>query len=407
MVDDLFPKRTRNAHIPLWMDTLCISVHDDECRKLSIINMRNTYEHSAASLVLDAGMQQLSLSAPIQERCLRFFNSGWHHRVWTFQEGMLPPRVFLRFQDKSLFLRDLIDERMEFDKRTEKQGIYVPWVAMIEGAISIHFTFLKGAISMIASGEDEDEYPRSSMYLPMLDAFSRRQTTKASDETLCLATVLGIDPSPFLAIKKNKEIADQDVADKDVADRRLELFLTYIGRFHKGIIFNARPRLRKEGYRWAPRSLMGNKSGEFGENLYGNEDDVFMISIGSSHCLVGSYPGVHLKSVPVLSESDFIIIINGRQTRRYHVRLLLDESADFAGWDQSAKYSLITYQKLGKDVLDSIAVLGKQRKLKKSMVGVCVRYECRASVELLLDDTGEGPEVRGKIVHGDELWNIM
>ena len=64
------------------------------------------------------------------------------------------------------------------------------------------------------------------------------------------------------------------------------------------------------------------------EERIDGDDDVFMVPVGSSHCLVGSYPGIYLKSVPTAgSRSDFIVVIKGtRQTRRYYVRLLLDDS---------------------------------------------------------------------------------
>lgn len=101
------------------------------------------------------------------------------------------------------------------------------------------------------------ETQRWLAFLPMVTGFCSHQTTRKTDETLCAATVLGIDTSPLLKITK-----DCDHDEESVADLRMKLL--YITQIQSFIIFNCRPRSKKDGCRWAPRSMMGYSQHDLG-----------------------------------------------------------------------------------------------------------------------------------------------
>lgn len=93
------------------------------------------------------------------------------------------------------------------------------------------------------------------MLLPLEDAIGYRYTTRLSNEALCMATMLSIDYQPYLDIPGHPA---------DVVKRRMQMFLREISTFNAGLICNAYQRLPTDGYRWAPRSLLGHRTSALG-----------------------------------------------------------------------------------------------------------------------------------------------
>ncbi|KIJ24594.1 hypothetical protein M422DRAFT_56349 [Sphaerobolus stellatus SS14] len=408
MVDELFTDRCPDEHIPFWMDTLCVPVHDAECRKKCIIRMRTIYQEAAAVLVLDAGVQQISLSAPLPDRCLALYQSGWWRRLWTYQEGILAKDLYIHFSDG---VNNISELGMDLELEEHRSRGYYGNLGFID--LSIHFELFK-----LTAGELPDE-ARWVHYLNTADAVSSRRTTKASDETLCLSTVMGINPAPFLRLKGD--------ADK-LVEVRMELFLHYVPSFRRGIIFNSLPRLKRDGYRWAPRSLLGHSPGDMDMGEAYNRDHnwsqnaVMHKTRKGIEGLLLRFPGIQLMSVPSHLPSTIIV---GDGIDRFQVRLLLDESADFHGWDNIAQYFLVLSGKPDSDksvrsqrqnpTLVPVTTHLTKRHGVMSVLGtvadssrfgpVTVRYACRAWVELL--DNPQDYDVEGVISEDQIQWLIL
>ena len=85
----------------IWIDALCIpleSVH----RKIAIEQMSNVYSHSAATIILGAGLQSKDLpeiNSFHSELFLRIATSVWNHRLWTLQECVLPCQNHVVFKN--------------------------------------------------------------------------------------------------------------------------------------------------------------------------------------------------------------------------------------------------------------------------------------------------------------------
>lgn len=382
-------RQADEQYLGFWIDTLCIPVHEKqrELRKRCIVNMRHIYQSAAAVLVLESSLQSVSADAPILERSLRIYNSKWRRRLWTYQEASLNQEVYYQYDGKSQYVRDLQKERIEEEDALKAQGIYISFIDQLDSAVGGTFAFLSGAIlGWIMDGSIDEN--RWMAFLPMTASFRCRQTTRKSDEVLCLATVLGIDPSPFLDI-----VADNGRGDQELADLRMQLLLQrYLGQIQPGIIFNIRPRMVTEGYRWAPRSSMGRASNGTSGGGRGNRVDTRAPKVAKVHQwgpkssdigLQVSYPGIKLTSTPALgvgiANGKFIVVNEKRASRtRYSVQLMPDNTGDFPAWKSQFQYIMVLDWELSPpDTLNSMAVLGRELS-----PGGRLCHECVAWVEM-------------------------
>ncbi|KAI5990026.1 hypothetical protein F5J12DRAFT_863356 [Pisolithus orientalis] len=432
MVDELFPDRGVDQHVPFWMDTLCVPVGDNlkEYRKKCIIRMRTIYQEAAAVLVLDVGMQEVSSSASIPNRAVALFQSEWWRRLWTYQEGILANRLYLRLSDGVQDVYAMGGELQEYYTELEQRGYTSTTMHSLD--VSIYFG--------LGRWYTANEHKRDIYFLPMSDAISNRRTTRGSDETLCLPTVLGIHPAPFLRIEgqmpfllrcigsfgrrivfnnfpRFKRVVQAGI-EAQVIDRRMELFLHYIRKFARGIIFNSLPRLKRDGYRWAPRSLLGNSYAPdvmgAGYNIVGVDHPAYEAVLHTDRRgiegLVVRYPGMCLQ--PLASRHPTTVIVGDGEVR-YRIRLHLDETSDFSGWNHTAQYNLVLAQKPvavtnvpqeEHPVLVEVRRRGDLPGLGSKVIRI--RYVCRAWVTLI--DGHEGFDVKGKILPEESVvWFML
>lgn len=87
-----------------WLDTLCIPVHKDfqHLRDFSIRKMHDIFKFSFRTLVSDHDIYLATGNPTFLEIATRMVLSAWVTRLWTVQEGDLPPRLFLRVQGGKL-----------------------------------------------------------------------------------------------------------------------------------------------------------------------------------------------------------------------------------------------------------------------------------------------------------------
>lgn len=250
--------RESDRAMNFWMDTLCIPVGVKYRlqRNQSIRKMRYIYKEAAAVLVLDAGMQSvLSSSTPI-ERCVRLYSSNWIRRLWTLQEGILNRHLFFQWKDRAESLDALANARVAWEVDAQSRGIIVSFPIIAASKVSLSFLVIQDIVEMIHNGKTPPEM-RAYLYLPLCNALGPRATTRDSDETICLSTVLGLDPKPFQDIENGDD-------DEDVVQRRMEAFLRSLVEFNSSLIFNSYQKLQRDGVRWAPRSLLRHRTANLG-----------------------------------------------------------------------------------------------------------------------------------------------
>ena len=382
MVDEIpLPDRREGEKVGFWLDTLCVPVrrpfyHE---KKLSIQRMRHVYESAAAVLVVDSWLGQITSEAPVPDLCLSIYLSDWQRRLWTFQEGCLARNVYFRFGDKAEHHQKLTEKRVAYENLLETRGIYSKFCALSDSEVTIHFTLIKAMVGMYATGDDTREN-MWMLYLPLAGALGRRQTTKLSDETLYLSAILAIDPGPFLNIRGEK-----DESDEKLAERRMKKFLQEFKTFNSSLIFNNYPRMSQNGFRWAPRSLLGarpSSTGMIEDQLEGR-----LKRIGPNNGLVVKYPGTKCKLADLLSTKEgdkktFFITEKGPGTDMYYS---IESQPSNCRWDRQAVYGLVFATKPHPEE-KSVAIIGNEVAYanansddKKEDIHF-LRYECNAIV---------------------------
>jgi hypothetical protein len=297
MVNELnIPEHDSGAPVAFWMDTLCIPVGDQyrQQKKQSIRKMRHIYKEAAAVLVLDAWMQSVLLSSIPIERCARLYSGNWIRRLWTLQEGTLNRHVFLQWKDGAESLDALTNARILWEKDAQSRGIIVSFPIIAASKVSLHFLVIQDIVEMIEKGETPPEM-RARLYLPLCDVLGPRATTRDSDETLCLSTVLGLDPKPFLDIDNGDD-------DEDVVQRRMEAFLRTLGEFNSALIFNSYRKLQRDGVRWAPRSLLRHRTADLGP-VFLSHQTAQIAAVNQYSGLVVRFPGFLIRGVSRLGSS--------------------------------------------------------------------------------------------------------
>jgi hypothetical protein len=126
-------------------------------RKRAIAMMKETYERASQVLVLVAELEH-SPSTPYGEAFLRASTSGWMRRLWTLQKGVLGKRLHAKFCD-TILAQSGVDRLL----------LETP-------ALLFH-----------ASGSCR----RCSAIMAAFIASRYRSSSRAEDDFLCLASLLG------------------------------------------------------------------------------------------------------------------------------------------------------------------------------------------------------------------------
>ena len=186
--------------------------------------MRETYQSASATLALDEVL--LKTGPNLMERGYRLLLSDWVQRLWPLQEALLAgERLFVAFADKVFNIHAFIKNLEEL---SEKPSVY----AVIYGALcmSLKSSFLID--------------PQADRLLDVAANLHQRDTTKAEDEPICLATLMDIDPS--------------DLPTKaTVAD-----VLQKLETVPEDIIWAYGKRCTRPGFRWSPVSLLKHYSAQ-------------------------------------------------------------------------------------------------------------------------------------------------
>lgn len=222
------PERQRSPL--LWIDTLCIP-HNKQARAKAIGNMGRVYKQASQVMVLDAELQKVEVKSSAQENSMRIALSGWSRRAWTLQEGLLARELKVRFATGFL---DIHSQELFSQMHVNSQSYEIVGKDLQQIAFNRSW------------GGD-----RYAQLMTIIKMFRWRSLSKPDDEALVLAVLLGMDGSEI-----------QKLAQGYHADRMLE-FWCLQRAIPRGLLVCGGTRLTKEGFRWAPRSLLHLKFGYF------------------------------------------------------------------------------------------------------------------------------------------------
>lgn len=218
----------------IWLDTLLSPAKDGPGKQIAIEKIRLVYKQAKHVLVLDAGLMAYpARSQEAPEMLVRIFTSGWMRRLWTLQEGALAKSLYFQFKDEARSLNELT------------MSVFLVKTNMLYRALThdVHKEMLglMGFFNMEAVGGD----------ISLLDrALQFRSVSVASDEPLCIGTLLSLDLNAILQVEETQEVRMEKV---------WELFGAKNGGIPSQVLFLEEPRLAARGWRWAPKSLLNSQ----------------------------------------------------------------------------------------------------------------------------------------------------
>ena len=219
------------AELLFWCDTLCCPASPGEGKNRVLAQMRDIYKQATCVLVLDASLRlHKSEAMRPEEACARILASGWMRRLWTLQEGALSSdqrRLWFQFCDEAISLRSLWDEIVRIsDNEHSQQGLATEIIARM-GVLKKFFRETEADLAAVDA------------------AFENRSISVASDEPLLIGTLLGLDVAGILSGSEETRI-----------HRMWSLMPAAVHGIPKSLLFRLGPRLKEDGYRWAPSTML-------------------------------------------------------------------------------------------------------------------------------------------------------
>lgn len=232
----------------LWLDTLCVppdAAEQDEAQQSAIERMRETYENAESVLVLDSWLLSSKIdSRPDEEILTQIFASHWNRRLWTFQEGALAKSLFFQFSDGAYNL-DQVIQRLERSKDLLLDHTLRPAIFARNWSLR----------RFVQSHQNRVLHTKISS---LFATFRYRQTSVASDEALCLGTILGLSMPKIM---------------QALPEVRMQMFWSMIPKVPVDFLFYDGATFDKEGFRWAPRTLLRSTCNTRGfEEAYSQTD---------------------------------------------------------------------------------------------------------------------------------------
>jgi hypothetical protein len=249
-----------------WIDTLCVPV-DNKWRKMAIRAMRKTYEEAENILVLDAELQEVSVSTSLEEIYVRIACSAWMTRLWTLQEAILAKKIYIKLADAIVDLGTL--------------GNRISNLSYIFRHVREHLLF------MMLLRELSLEFWKGSRawgFSIVVGHARRRSTSKPEDEITCLSTLVQLSPDA--------------ISDGPVGERMAQ-FLCGLRYVPATLPFHLCQRLELGAFGWAPRSFLGFDStpDPFGDSW----------AIVTKDGLVAEYPSVLLTTQNRFVDDSFLL----------------------------------------------------------------------------------------------------
>lgn len=301
--------------VPFWIDSLCIPGRYD-LRKLAIRSMKEVYQRASAVLVLDSGLTTTSQQIQSLEANMRITLGAWTQRLWTLQEGVLSGNLYFKFKDGFLSTKQLQD-RYKFAKHNPDNEFHHVMKAGWLFSPALNSLRDHKALAQDKAQKKKYELVEQDKVAHMWVAVQWRSTTKATDETICLATLMEMDPAPLLDIDANQ---------LNAVEKRMEVFLDMLNYHHgipPGMIFLPGKHLHTAGYGWAPVSWMTERIGKDANPLFPSQRAAAHLT---KRGLLVEFPGLdlHIVNKAVLKRI-FWVPVSSSQHKWYKIEAVIDD----------------------------------------------------------------------------------
>ena len=209
-----------------WVDSLCIP-EATEYRKEAIAMMKSVYQNATKVVVVDRSICQQSAQQTIMSLIYIVATSSWMQRLWTYPEAYLASSILLAFSDRLVDLQELIDQAIR--------------MAAVPSAQQLLSKLCEPLILELLSLVPQPQAPHRLPISRVLDVMRSRSTSRKSDETIAVSTVLNVDTRELLRM--------------DGDERMITPFLQ-VSRVPWFILFDKRPKVLREPYRWMPSTFL-------------------------------------------------------------------------------------------------------------------------------------------------------
>jgi hypothetical protein len=352
------------------MDTICIPVGDEHkpYRKMAIAQMSQIYRGSESVLVLDAWLQRLSVQSGIADKVAGLYMCTWLHRLWTVQESVLGDTLYVQFADGAQLMDDIktpCQSWGEGGKMSKPWSIYTRYPEQMEEAALSYIRAMKFVLGERASHTSKLLAAKCLDIAHLSRAFEQRATSRNEDETICASTLLGLNTNTFLGI----EGEDGDAT----AEKRMEEFWKQMRGVGKGIIFHHNARLKRQGFRWAPLTLMAGRPGDFWRDFN------VAVSEFDGHGLQVNYSGIRFdRPIKPPIEKTLIVKLHDDRSTSYLLKLF-PEKDEYPEWHSSAQCAVITYRPIRPGIGETDAILGIVQD-DSSRKRICLLFQARGTI---------------------------
>ncbi|KAF3927794.1 hypothetical protein ABW20_dc0100944 [Dactylellina cionopaga] len=355
---------------------------------------------------------------PVVERTAVLYVSNWFRRLWTLQEGALAKKVYFRFRDgteeatayddsfqsarwsdsqvlaatyrmSTNFLTILSNDSEEEASDEGKEG---GWEG--EGSEGSWESADDGA-GDDESSDDNDGWSSTSedstwnatvgiepgYYSIYFDQLHRRATTRAGDETICVATVLNLDNRPLFQTEDS--------------ETRMELLASIMHRHDRSVIFNTFPRLQKEGFRWLPSSYMGLACRDSPAECHTK-----FVKFVQGKGLMVRLPGIMLGKMDQNIGEKLVMSTGDNNRVKFRVWKPDDEVQWPERWDPNTEYVLLTHKEYHIFGDDRQTEANSRSKIKDQGTNMIYRAHFEQEVDAIIGvKTGEDEDGRITMVH--------
>ena len=229
--------------VHFWLDVFCIPVQPQfqKLRDICIRQMHEIYLTAVGTLVLDPDLQCITSNSKPIEIVARLLGSIWRTRLWTYQEGSLALNLYLPGQECIFDLSNLESVITEFSDAEDGEAPDETHRDIVE--FQVARSLMDACSRTIRRSWARFDLERDSERAleTMLQAISHRSTSRKDDETICIATFMGIDPTPLL---------------DTLPQHRMTTLLQILPSLPKSALFAWGPRLQTPGFRWAPLTFI-------------------------------------------------------------------------------------------------------------------------------------------------------
>jgi hypothetical protein len=240
-----------NPVLLVWLDTLCCPVVPPEAKTKAIKKMRKVYSNADQVLVLDSGLQQYNVDGwdqfrvaapnsihPI-ELLLRIFTSGWMRRLWTFQEAALPRHLHFQFADVVISMEELL---FAYHRINDGNCFFRGFQWDIDSEFNSLRSFFQNSDQNLTISDELYRLDKSLMY---------RSTSNASDEALCIASLI------YLDLEKIATISGKDEIKQTERMKMVWKLIAMKGGVPANVLFYpSAQRIESLGWGWAPLSFL-------------------------------------------------------------------------------------------------------------------------------------------------------